>query len=68
MEKAIDVKKLTTEEQYNLIIEILTYNKELKTAFNKVLPNPEKTVTMEYIEKLIEQDFKRYDEVFRKLA
>jgi hypothetical protein len=68
MEKAIDVKKLTTEEQYNLIIEILNYNKELKTAFNKVLPNTEKDITMEYIERLIEEDFKRYDEVFRKLA
>jgi len=40
----------------------------LKSNFDRVLPNPNDEISMEYIEKLIAQDFERYDEVFRKLA
>jgi hypothetical protein len=68
MANVIDVKTLSKEEQYQLVIEILRNNNELKTKIEKVVPNSEDEISMEYIEKLIDQDFERYDEVFRKLA
>ena len=68
MASVIDIKTLSKEQQYQLVIDILKYNKELKSNFDRVLPNPNDEISMEYIEKLIAQDFERYDEVFRKLA
>lgn len=68
MANVIDVKTLSKEEQYQIVIEILRNNNELKTKLEKVVPNSEDEISMEYIEKLIDQDFERYDEVFRKLA
>jgi hypothetical protein len=68
MENTIDIKKLTKEEQYKLVIEILKFNKDLKSTFEEVVPNPKDELDLSYIEKLIDQDFERFDEVFRKLA
>jgi hypothetical protein len=68
MASVIDIKTLSKEQQYQLVIDILKHNKELKSNFDRVLPNPNDEISMEYIEKLIAQDFERYDEVFRKLA
>ena len=64
----IDVKKLSKIEQFKIVKEILEYNTELRQAIEKVTPNIHEEISMEYIEKIISQDFKRYDEVFRKLA
>ncbi|MEY3421784.1 MAG: hypothetical protein RIR48_2080 [Bacteroidota bacterium] len=68
MASVIDIKTLSKEQQYQLVIDILKHNKELKSNFDRVLANPNDEISMEYIEKLIAQDFERYDEVFRKLA
>ncbi|MBK8052547.1 MAG: hypothetical protein IPK35_04510 [Saprospiraceae bacterium] len=68
MDSVIDVRTLSKEQQYQLVMDILKHNKELKSNFDRLLPNPNDEISMEYIEKLIEQDFERYDEVFRKLA
>ena len=68
MASVIDIKTLSKEQQYQLVIDILKHNKELKSNFDRVLANPNDEISMEYIEKLIAQDFEQYDEVFRKLA
>ncbi len=68
MASVIDVKALTKKEQFELVIEILRNNKMLKTEFDKIVPIDGDDISMDYIEKLIDQDFERYDEVFRKLA
>jgi hypothetical protein len=68
MASVIDVKALSKEEQYQLVIDVLKHNKDLKLGFEKIVSNPRDDISMEYIEKLIDQDFERYDEVFRKLA
>ncbi len=68
MSNVIDVKTLSQEEQYQLLADILNCNIELKNKIEKVVSNEDDDITMEYIEKLIDQDFERYDEVFRKLA
>ncbi|MBK9255427.1 MAG: hypothetical protein IPM42_08070 [Saprospiraceae bacterium] len=68
MASVIDVKTLSKKQQYELVIDILKYNQELKSEFQKIVPIEDDELSMEYIEKLIEQDFERYDEVFRKLA
>ena len=68
MASVIDIKTLSKAQQYPLVIDLLKHNKELKSNFDRVLPNPNDEISMEYIEKLIAQDFERYDEVFRKLA
>ena len=34
----------------------------------QIVPIQDQVISLEYIEKLIDQDFDRYDEVFRKLA
>ncbi len=68
MASIIDVKTLSKKEQFEIIIDILRNNKILRTEFNKIVPLEGDDVSMEYIEKLIDQDFERYDEMFRKLA
>ena len=68
MASVIDVRTLSKNEQYKLVIDVLNFNKELKSEFNKIVPIENEELSMEYIERLIEQDFERYDEVFRKLA
>ncbi len=68
MANVIDVKALSKEEQYQLVFDILRNNYELKTKLEKIVPNSDDEISMEYIEKLIDQDFERYGEVFRKLA
>lgn len=68
MTNQIDVTKLSKKDQYKIVKEILEHNKELRQAIQKVTPNDTETISMEYIEKIISQDFKRYDEVFRRLA
>jgi hypothetical protein len=68
MASVIDVKTLSKKEQFELIIDVLKYNKTLKSEFHKIVPIEDDEISMEYIEKLIDQDFERYDEVFRKLA
>lgn len=68
MANIIDVKSLSKEEQYQLVIDILKCNNELKAKFEQVVPNTDHDISIEYIDKLVDQDFERYDEVFRKLA
>ena len=68
MASVIDVKTLSKKEQFEIVIDILRNNKMLRTEFDKIVPLEGDNVSMEYIEKLIDQDFERYDEVFRKLA
>jgi hypothetical protein len=68
MASVIDVKTLSKKQQYELVIDVLKYNQELKSEFQKIVPIEDDELSMEYIEKLIDQDFERYDEVFRKLA
>lgn len=34
----IDVKKLSKEEQFQIVIDILKHNKELIKEFNKIVP------------------------------
>jgi hypothetical protein len=64
----IDVKNLSKADQYKIMQEILMHNDELKNAIEEVVPNMERSITMEYIDKIIAEDFKRYDDVFRRLA
>jgi hypothetical protein len=68
MASVIDVKTLSKQQQLELVMDILKCNSDLKSQFHKILPIPDDELSMEYIEKLIDQDFERYDEVFRKLA
>ncbi len=68
MASVIDVKTLSVKDQFEIIIEILQNNKKLRTEFDKIVPIDGDNVSMEYIERLIDQDFERYDEVFRRLA
>jgi predicted transcriptional regulator len=68
MASVIDVKQLTKKEQFELVMEILQINQELKKELDKVISNEGDDISMTYIEKLIDQDFERYDEVFRRLA
>ncbi|MBK8347854.1 MAG: hypothetical protein IPL08_09545 [Saprospiraceae bacterium] len=68
MASVIDVKTLSKREQFEIVMEILQNNKMLRTEFDKIVPLDGDNVSLEYIEKLIDQDFERYDEVFRKLA
>ncbi len=68
MASVIDVKTLSKQQQLELVLDILKCNNELKSQFHKILPIKDDELSMEYIEKLIDQDFERYDEVFRKLA
>jgi predicted transcriptional regulator len=64
----MDVKQLTKREQFELVMEILQINQELKKELDKVISNEGDDISMTYIEKLIDQDFERYDEVFRRLV
>jgi len=59
---------LTKREQFELVMEILQINQELKKELDKVISNEGDDISMTYIEKLIDQDFERYDEVFRRLV
>ncbi len=68
MASVIDVKTLSKKQQYELVMDVLKYNQELKSEFQKIVPMEDDELSMEYIEKLIDQDFERYDEVFRRLA
>ena len=68
MASVIDVKQLTKKEQFELVMEILQINQELKKELDKVISNEGDDISMTYIEKLIDQDFERYDEVFRRLV
>jgi hypothetical protein len=51
-----------------LVFEILKNNIDLRTEFQKIVSNESEDLSLDYIEKLILQDFEIYDEVFRKLA
>lgn len=68
MASVIDVKTLSVKDQLEIIIEILQNNKNLRAEFDKIVPLDDDNVSLEYIERLIDQDFERYDEVFRRLA
>ncbi len=59
---------MTKREQFELVMEILQINQELKKELDKVISNEGDDISMTYIEKLIDQDFERYDEVFRRLV
>ncbi|MGB4837490.1 MAG: hypothetical protein WBP08_00725 [Saprospiraceae bacterium] len=64
----IDVKSLSKKQQLELVFEILKNNIDLRTEFQKIVSNESEDLSLDYIEKLILQDFEIYDEVFRKLA
>lgn len=64
----IDVKSLSKKQQLELVLEVLKNNTELRSELQKIVPNESANLSLDYIEKLILQDFERYDEVFRKLA
>jgi len=68
MASVIDVKTLSKEEQYQLVLDILKHNSELRSKVNNIVNNVNEELSMEYIEKLVNQDFERYDDVFRRLA
>jgi predicted transcriptional regulator len=68
MASVIDVRTLSKEEQYQLVLDILKHNSELRSKVNNIVNNVNEELSMEYIEKLVNQDFERYDDVFRRLA
>jgi predicted transcriptional regulator len=70
MKIEIDVATLSKQDQKAIVFEILKFNKELYKEIAEIVSSDddESEVSMEFIDKLISQDFERYDEVFRKLA
>ena len=59
MASVIDVKTLSKEEQYQLVLDILKHNSELRSKVNNIVNNVNEELSMEYIEKLVNQDFER---------
>lgn len=63
----IDVNQLSTEQKIELVKTILTSDKNIEAKFAKAL-NTERQISKEDIRDIINDDFKRYDEVFKALA